>query len=147
MRSPRLACVLKRLKTLPGRRLFQYRAEDNSLHTVRRRDVNDFLHAIAEDAVSLKDFRTLAACGRALEHLATLTPKPSEAGRRRQLKAALEAVASELANTPAICRKSYVHAVVVGAFEEGRLAKVAARNNGHVKGERLLALLLDAVTR
>ena len=147
VRSPRLARVLKRLKTLPGRRLFQYRAQNGDLYTVRRRDVNDFLHAIAGDAVSLKDFRTLAACGRALEHLATLTPKPSEAGRRRQLNGALEAVAAELANTPAICRKSYVHAVVVGAFEEGRLAKVAARASGPVKGERLLTVLLNAVTR
>ncbi len=148
VRSKRVARALRRLKALPGRRVFQYRAPDRKVCIARRRDVNAFLRRIGRERISLKDFRTMIACSRALENLAALEPKPNDAGRKRQLKAALCAVSEELANAPAICRKSYVHAVVVDAFEKGLLKKVARRvRNGGAgpDGERMLQLVLNAV--
>lgn len=142
LRSKPLARALRRLKALPGKRLFQYRAEDGERHLLRRRDANAFLHAMASDKISLKDFRTLTACSRALENLVALEPKPSEAGRKRQLKACLCAVSEELANTPAICRKSYVHAIVIQAFEDGSLRALSARDPSRPNGEALLRSLL-----
>jgi DNA topoisomerase-1 len=148
VRSQLLARALRRLQGLPGKRLFQYRAADGSLRPARRRAANAFLHKIASENVSLKDFRTLTACAHALETLAGLDPKPSEAGKRRQLRECLSAVSEELANTPAICRKSYVHSVVVRAFEDGSLRTLAARA-GHktssARSEALLRVILDAV--
>jgi len=143
VRSRRLAKAIRKLQTLPGKRLFQYRSADGSIAVARRRDANDFLHDIASAAISLKDFRTLTACARALENLVKLEPKPSDAGRRRQLKECFCAVSEELANTPAICRKSYVHAVVVKSFESGSLQALAKRKAAG--GEAMLrALLADA---
>jgi DNA topoisomerase I len=55
-------------------------------------------------------------------------------------------IASELANTPAVCRKSYVHAAVVEAFESGvmqRLAKRAARSNA--AREKMLLDILQRI--
>ncbi|HWK94278.1 MAG TPA: DNA topoisomerase IB [Pseudolabrys sp.] len=145
VRSRRLAAAIKKLLALPGRRLFQYRDADGAIVVARRRDANAYLHGIASEQITLKDFRTLLACARALESLVRLEPKPSEAGRRRQLKECLCAVSEELANTPAICRKSYVHAVVVEAFENGSLKTAAARNGRRAnQGEALLRAVLGS---
>lgn len=114
----------------------------------RRRDANAFLHEIASQKISLKDFRTLTACAHALEALAKMEPKPSDAGRRRQLKACLCAISEELANTPAICRKSYVHGVVVQAFQDGSLKAIASRTgrSASAGGETLLRAVLQAAS-
>ena len=117
------------LSALPGRRLFQYRGEDG-VRIVTAADVNAFLREIAGVKISLKDFRTLCASAAALEALAHVEPASSERGRRRQVKEAVTAISEELANTPAICRKSYVHQTVVAAFENGKLAKFSETLKG-----------------
>ncbi len=63
----------------------------------------------------------MLACESALSALARIEPAHSDVRRRRQVRAAVEATAEELANTPAICRRSYVHQTVVSAFENGAL--------------------------
>ncbi|MDO9413656.1 MAG: DNA topoisomerase IB [Pseudolabrys sp.] len=143
-RSARLARSLRKLKQLPGKRLFQYRNADGVIAKVRRRDVNSFLQEITSDQVTLKDFRTLIACGCALAELSALDPKPSERGRRKQVVEALRSVAEELANTPAVCRKSYVHTAIVGAFESGDLAKMTRNTSLRSASarERLLSQML-----
>jgi DNA topoisomerase-1 len=146
--SRRLAEALRRLSALPGKRMFQYRNEQGAIVPLRRRDVNNALRTIASRAVSLKDFRTLNASAQAVQHLASLDPKPSERGRKRQLLATMREIAAELANTPAVCRKSYVHAVVVDAFESGALQRIARRagNLRSVAGrEQMLAKLLERI--
>jgi DNA topoisomerase I len=123
--APALANALSTLRRLPGRRLFQYRAESGDVRHVTAREVNAFLREIAGAQISLKDFRTLLASASALETLARTEPAASERQRRRQVLNAVRAVADDLGNTPAICRKSYVHATVVAAFEDGVLERFA----------------------
>jgi DNA topoisomerase-1 len=139
-RSYRLANAIRRLQRIPGNRLFQYVADDGAVRNLRRRDANSFLCGISNNQVTLKDFRTLSACSQALEHLVRLEPRPSESGKRGQIKSALRAVANELANTPAVCKRSYVHFVVVEAFETGRLKRMASR--GRPRGHALLRKIL-----
>ena len=119
--APRLAGVVALLQQLPGRRLFQYRAENGDLRHVTAREVNAFLREIAGMRISLKDFRTLVASASVFEMLARSEPAASERKRRKQILEAVRIAADTLANTPAICRKSYVHQAVVAAFEEGAL--------------------------
>jgi DNA topoisomerase-1 len=146
--SRRLAKAIKRLRQLPGQRLFQYVSDTGETVPVRRRDANVFIREITGDKISLKDFRTLSACAHALEKLLQVHPKPSQRGRRSQLNAVLREVANELANTPAVCRRSYVHAVVIDAFEDGRLKKLSSRSSSQKRhsagnGERLLEKILQ----
>ena len=147
-RSHRLATAIRRLERLPGSRLFQYVGTDDTLCPLRRRDANAFLREITSTRISLKDFRTLSACSQALEHLTRLDPKPSQQGKRAQIKSALREVAKELANTPAVCRRSYVHAVVIDAFETGRLRRLAASGlpNRRTNGFELLRKILRAAS-
>ena len=52
MRSPRLARALARIGALPGRRLFQYRDEDDKVRRVTAVDVNAYLRDIAGEGVT-----------------------------------------------------------------------------------------------
>ena len=88
--SNRLVKTIRRLQKLPGNRLFQYISDDGVVRRLRRRDANAFLCEITNNQISLKDFRTLSACSQALAHLSRLDPKPSQRGKRAQIKSALE---------------------------------------------------------
>lgn len=146
--SRRLANALRKLCGLPGKRIFQYRNEQGTVVPLRRRDVNNALREITGRAVSLKDFRTLDASAKAIQQLAAAEPKSSERGRNRQLLAAMREIAADLANTPAVCRKSYVHAAVVDAFQNGALQRIA-RRAGSLRSaaarETMLAKLLERI--
>jgi DNA topoisomerase-1 len=121
--APRLVRVVRRLGQLPGRRLFQYQAENGTVHKLTAREVNAFLREISGTNISLKDFRTLLASASVLESLARIKPATNSRLRRKQVLQAVSATADELANTPAICRKSYVHDAVINAFEQGLLER------------------------
>jgi DNA topoisomerase-1 len=142
----RLARPIDVLRKLPGRRLFQYRAEDGSVHHVTAQEVNTFLREIAGVDISLKDFRTLLASVQVLEALAREAPAASKRARRKQVLEAIRAAASELANTPAICGKSYVHASVISAFEDGALEQFAETLRGCSRSgkEKVLAQVIAA---
>jgi DNA topoisomerase I len=124
-RAPRLCVAIETLRKLPGRRLFQYRNGNGDVRRVTAHDVNKFLREIAGAQISLKDFRTLLASVQVLDALAREQPATSKRGRRRQVLEAIRAAAEDLANTPTICAKSYVHESVVTAFEEGALEQFA----------------------
>lgn len=135
------------LRTLPGRRMFQYRDASGTIRTVSTTTVNGFLREIAGIKISLKDFRTLMASAVVLESLSRVSPAASARGRKKQVLDAVRAAADELSNTPAICRKSYVHDTIVTAFEDGILERFAATMKGYrtqKKREQLLAQVVLA---
>ncbi|MBV9563788.1 MAG: DNA topoisomerase IB [Bradyrhizobium sp.] len=130
------------LRTLPGKRMFQYRDASGTVRAVSTTQVNAFLREIAGIKISLKDFRTLMASAVVLESLSRISPAASARGRKKQVLEAVRAAADELANTPAICRKSYVHDTIVTAFEDGILERFAATMKGcrsQTRREQLLA--------
>jgi DNA topoisomerase-1 len=147
---PRLLGAIETLRALPGARLFQYRADSGEVRRVRAREVNAFLREIAGTAISLKDFRTLIASASMLEALARAKPAHSERQRRKQVLQAMRAVAEDLHNTPAICRKSYVHGTVIAAFEDGvleRFSDALAGCRSPVRRARVLAQILAPAAR
>jgi len=143
LRAPRLAAAIKVLRTLPGRRLFQYRNGGGEVRPVRARDVNEFLRDTAGLAISLKDFRTLTASAAVIDLLARTEPASSARGRKKQVLAAVRSAADKLDNTPAICRRSYIPNPVVAAFENGSLQRMRARASRPPGGERLLSEVLS----
>ena len=134
------------LRDVPGKRMFQYRDNSGTVRAVSTTQVNAFLREIAGIKISLKDFRTLMASAVVLESLSRISPAASARGRRKQVLEAVRAAADELSNTPAICRKSYVHDTIVTAFEDGILERFAATMKGYrsqSKREQLLAQVVD----
>jgi DNA topoisomerase-1 len=134
------------LRTVPGKRMFQYRDQSGTVRAVSTTTVNAFLREIAGIKISLKDFRTLMASAVVLESLSRITPASSARARKRQVLEAVRAAADELSNTPAICRKSYVHDTIVTAFEDGILERFAATMKGTRSQARREQLLAEVVT-
>src|ERR1700744_6485301 len=140
--AAKLVRAIPILRQLPGKRLFQYRDASGTVRAVSTTAVNAFLREIAGIKISLKDFRTLMASAVVLESLSRVSPAASERGRKRQVNDAIRAAADQLSNTPAICRKSYVHDTIVAAFEDGVLERIASTMTGRrtqKKREQLLA--------
>lgn len=140
----RLVRLLRRCQQLPGQRLFQYLDDDGQPHPIASSLVNDYLRAAMGGDFTAKDFRTWGATMRAIA-LLRATPPPaaaSEAAFRRCINETITQVASELGNTPAVCRKAYIHPRVFEAWREGRLhhlgdARPAAALPSPRRAERL----------
>jgi DNA topoisomerase-1 len=141
----RVAAIVRRCQDLPGHELFQYLDEDGRRHTIGSSDVNTYLQGLAGEEFTAKDFRTWAGtvlAARALE--------PVEGASAEAVSAAVRRVAEHLGNTPAICRKCYVHPAVIDAFLDGSLGRIAAstpRRASSVGGERMVMKLLERVKR
>jgi DNA topoisomerase I len=118
----RLARIVKQCQEIPGQELFQYFDEDGARHSVESSDVNDYLREISGSDFSAKDFRTWNGTVLALRYLRLCESPTSMTAGKRLISGAIKSVAHELGNTPAVCRKAYVHPVVVNAYLEGSLA-------------------------
>jgi DNA topoisomerase-1 len=133
------------LQGVPGKRMFQYRDAYGIVRAVNTTQVNAFLREIAGIKISLKDFRTLMASAVVVESLSRITPATSQRGRKKQVLDAIRAAADQLSNTPAICRRSYVHDTIVTAFEDGILERFAATMKGQRSQARREQLLAQVV--
>src|SRR6266576_774359 len=107
-----LARFVSALLKTPGPRLFRY-LEDEKWQDVDSRDVNDYIESVAQFPYTAKDFRTWGGTLRAATVLAELGKGKSSNERKKNVVTAVRLVASELGNTPAICRTSYVHPAAV----------------------------------
>jgi DNA topoisomerase-1 len=127
LRDRRLSRIIARLQDLPGQDLFQYVDEDGTLHKIGSEDVNAYLHEITGAEITAKDFRTWAATNLAAMALRELEPCESAARMKKNILHAVEQVAAVLANTPAICRKCYVHPAIFEGYEDGSLRQALQR--------------------
>ncbi len=137
----RLARIVKACQDIPGYELFQYLDDAGQPQSIDSADVNAYLRERAGAELTAKVFRTWAGTVRALSALRAL------GGDAEPTKAALievvKGVASHLGNTPAVCRKCYIHPGVMESFERGELHKVLAR----LAGRKQRATGLDADER
>ncbi|GGC54897.1 DNA topoisomerase IB [Chelatococcus reniformis] len=140
-----LAASLRGLMQLPGERIFQYLDDREQVRPLDPGDVNTYLRQAAGRVISLKDFRTLIASSEAVEALSEMAPAPSERRRKSQILEAVRQVADGLSNTPAVARKSYIHASVIDAFEAGRLMRLRKRMKAKPFSPRRERLLLCVV--
>jgi DNA topoisomerase-1 len=117
----RVAKIVKACQELPGQRLFQYVDEDGELREVTSADVNGYLKDITGTDITAKDFRTWAGTVMAALALQEFEAFDSQAGYKRNVKAAIERVSQRLGNTPTICRKCYVRPEVFASYQQGEL--------------------------
>jgi DNA topoisomerase-1 len=109
----RMAKIISKLQDLPGQDLFQYVDDEGEIRDVTSQDVNEYLREITGEDYSAKDFRTWA--GTVLTAIALQAQEKSETKKQAKsnITTAIKAVAAILGNTPAICRKCYVHPAVL----------------------------------
>ena len=130
----RLAAIVRRCRDLPGQALFQYLDDAGGVHPVTSDDVNAYLRTHGGEFTA-KDFRTWAGSVRALTNLRTAAAAAgADAPDPTVVTRVVADVAHALGNTPAVCRKCYIHPRVIDAYLDGTLAALP-----RVRGRRFLA--------
>ena len=145
----KIAKIIRQCQDLPGHDLFEYLDGDGIAHGINSGQVNEYLHEIAGAEFTAKDFRTWAGTLSAAQVLSK-----SEATTQSKIAAAVKEVAEQLGNTPAVCRNSYIHPIVLSSAEKHTLRQLlyATKNRrGPRSGLRqdevaLLGLLKAAAT-
>lgn len=146
--NARVKRIVRRCAELPGHDLFQYIDEDGARHTVGSADINEYLRDISSADFSAKDYRTWAGSVYAMAALRQLVCE-SAADTRRHVVATVKEVATLLRNTPAVCKRCYIHPEVIAAFEAGELPDLLPqRAKRHMKvDEAAFAALLVQVEK
>lgn len=116
VQDKRLARIVKRLQDLPGHELFEYLGEHDEVRNVESADVNEYLREITKEDFTAKDFRTWWGTVVAIEALKEVGEAETQTQAKKNITEAIKEAAEHLGNTPAICRKCYVHPQVLEAY-------------------------------
>ncbi|SDR32120.1 DNA topoisomerase-1 [Paraburkholderia fungorum] len=147
--NPRIKRIVRRCAELPGHDLFQYLDDDGTRHTVGSADINDYLRRASDADFTAKDYRTWAGSVYALAALRRLICSDA-AQARHHIVATVKDVAALLRNTPAVCRRCYIHPAVISAFEADQLQGMSpgqSRRGLRVDEVAFAALLAQAEKR
>ena len=145
----RVAKIVKACQDLPGQHLFQYDDSEGAIREVSSSDVNAYLRDITGKDITAKDFRTWAGTVLAALALTELEAADNELAAKRNIRSAINAVASQLGNTPTICRKCYVHPVILESYLADELVSMLKQRTheklkkiNHLKPEEAAVLAL-----
>ncbi|HEV8123181.1 MAG TPA: hypothetical protein VGP80_02985 [Gemmatimonadales bacterium] len=125
----RVARIVQHCQELPGQELFQYLDDDGKRQTVDAGDINDYLRRATGSEVTAKDFRTWSGTMLAAFELRALGPGASEKEAKANVVQAIDRVAKRLGNTRAVCRKYYIHPVVLESYLAGSVLPVSPQPN------------------
>ncbi len=148
LRSKRLARLVQKCKDIPGKELFQYLDEEGNRHSIDSGMVNDYIKEISGEDFTAKDFRTWSGTVNALIAFKEIGYAENNTEYKKKVKEALDIVAEHLGNTSTVCRKYYVHPLVINLYENNTIKKyldeleVIEENDGkaHLTQEEKLVL-------
>lgn len=154
LKSRRLARIVQNCRSIPGKQLFQYRDEEGSYKAISSGMVNDYLHSIAGQDFTAKDFRTWAGSLQALRGFKEIGVAESEADAQKNIIAVLDGVAEHLGNSRAVCKKYYVHPTLIKLYQGNKLHRYFTRlrhskasSAGLAAEEKLLMAILEKESR
>jgi len=130
----RIARVVLACQDLPGQQLFEYVDDSGAVVAIDSSDVNEYIRTISGGDFTAKDFRTWVGTVLCASLLAAADPPESAADGKRRVVEAIAQVARCLGNTPAICRKCYVHPQVIDRYLQGRSGSPATSTTAASRG-------------
>jgi DNA topoisomerase-1 len=133
----RLANIIRKLQDLPGQDIFRYEDETGEVRSVTSEDVNDYLHEASGEEFTAKDFRTWAGTVLTAMALSAQGPVENAAQAKKNIKDAIAAVAKILGNTPTVCRKCYVHPLVLESYLDGDMIEGLKQKTEEALSENL----------
>ena len=150
VRDPLLARLVRHCRDMPGQELFGYEDETGQPRDVGSQDVNSYLREISGQDFTAKDFRTWAGTVLAAIALREFKAVTGQTQAKKNVVTAIEAVAKTLGNTPAVCRKCYIHPRVLESYLTGntiatirqRVARKIDRALSQLKPEEAAVLVL-----
>ncbi len=115
--SKRLATIVKKCRDIPGKELFQYIDEHGNHKCIDSGLVNHYLKTISGEDFTAKDFRTWAGTVHSLMAFKEIGPSETATATKKNITTALNMVAEHLGNTRTVCKKYYVHPVIITLYE------------------------------
>jgi DNA topoisomerase-1 len=123
LKSARLARVVKQCRDIPGKELFQYYDENGERKSIDSGMVNEYIKNICCDNFTTKDFRTWTGTVYAVESFKELGCCDTETEVKKNIVQVLDIVAKRLGNTRTVCKKYYVHPVILDMYANKQLEK------------------------
>lgn len=123
LKNRKLAKAVQNCKDIPGKELFQYYDDNGQRHAIDSGMVNDYIKEISGEDFTAKDFRTWSGTVNALLAFKEIGYAENDKDYKKKVKEALENVAAHLGNTPTVCKKYYVHPLVINLYENNSIKK------------------------
>ena len=123
IKNKKLAAIVQKCKEIPGKELFQYYDEEGSRKSVDSGMVNDYIKTISGGDFTAKDFRTWTGTVQALLAFKELGFYETATETKKKIVEALDIVSKQLGNTRTVCKKYYVHPVIISMYEDKSLEK------------------------
>jgi DNA topoisomerase I len=123
LKNKKLAGIVQQCKEIPGKELFQYYDEAGQRHSVDSGMVNDYIKSICHEDFTAKDFRTWAGTVNAFLAFKEIGLAETDSAARKNIVAVLDKVAGHLGNTRTVCKKYYVHPLIISLYENKSINK------------------------
>lgn len=123
LKSKRLASVIKKCRDIPGKELFQFYDEEGNHHSIDSGLVNNYIREISGKDFTAKDFRTWAGTVHAFLALKSIGCCETKTETKKRIVEALDIVSEHLGNTRTVCKKYYVHPLILSLYESKKLEK------------------------
>ncbi|MEY2467150.1 MAG: topoisomerase, partial [Verrucomicrobiota bacterium] len=107
-----------------------------------------YLREVSGADFTAKDFRTWEGTVLAVRALSESEKVETKADAKKNVVAAVADVAAKLGNTPAVCKKCYIHPDVIDSYLDGTLAEIVKpgakkiSGSSHLQGEEVAVLRL-----
>lgn len=134
--NPHLARIVKQCRDIPGKELFQFYDEEGNHRRIESGMVNDYIKSITGNDFTAKDFRTWAGTVQALIALLTTSGAENKTEIKNNVLQAVEQVAAHLGNTRAICKKYYIHPLIIDLYENNLLEKYLADETNPLRSDQ-----------
>lgn len=135
LKSKRLANIVKKCRDIPGKELFQFIDDKDDRRSIDSGMVNEYIKKISGSDFTAKDFRTWSGTVGALMAFREQGFSETEADCKKNIVAVLDIVAKQLGNTRTVCRKYYVHPVILSLYENKCLEKYLCKLESTEKAE------------
>ncbi len=127
IKNNKLSKIVKQCRDIPGKELFQYFDEIGEKHTIDSGMVNEYIKTISGGSdFTAKDFRTWAGTIQAFLALKAAGYCDTVTECKKNIVEALDTVSTHLGNTRTVCKKYYVHPLILSLYENKQLDKYTA---------------------
>lgn len=153
LKSRKLARIISQCRDIPGKELFQYYDENGIRHAIDSGMVNAYLKDISGMYITSKHFRTWAGSLAAIKAFINLGYAEHTSGIKRKINEALDITAKQLGNTRNVCRKYYVHPMVIEYYSNKYIEDLfnktlkSPADNGLNPEEQVLMKMLTETNR
>lgn len=127
IKSTKLAKIVKQCQDIPGKELFQYYDEEGNHKCIDSGMINNYIREISGGEFTAKDFRTWAGTVQAILAFKELGFFDTQTETKKTIVAALDEVAKHLGNTRTVCKKYYVHPLIISLYESQGLKDYVAK--------------------